>query len=235
MWINVGIIVLAAIVLVFYLIEKCKAYTVKSVLIKTFVSALFLTVALYSAYHNGGQHKMNIFIILGLFFGLTGDIWLDLKYVYPKDDKIYSYAGFIVFGIGHILFITGMYLEFFNNAHFLYILIPILIAAVIGVVNLFLAKPLKLDYKDMKWIAFVYSITLFSLPLCSASLLIVNGWNNVTLLMMFIGGILFAVSDLVLSGTYFGEGHEKPIDFILNYISYYGAQFVIAFSIFFLI
>ena len=52
--------------------------------------------------------------------------------------------------------------------------------------------------------------------------------------MMFIGGILFAISDLVLSGTYFGEGKERPIDFILNYITYYGAQFTIAFSIMFL-
>ena len=233
-WVNIGIIALAAVALVFYLIEKIKAYSVKSVLIKAFVSALFMVVAVFSAYYNGGR-VMNIFIILGLLFGLSGDIWLDLKYVYPKDDKIYSYAGFIVFGVGHILFITGMYLQFFNGAHFLYVLIPILAAIVIAIVNQFLAKPLKLDFKDMKWMAFAYSITLFALPLCVASLLIVNGWNCTTLLMMFIGGILFAISDLVLSGTYFGEGHEKPIDFILNYLTYYPAQFVIAFSLFFLL
>jgi hypothetical protein len=50
-----------------------------------------------------------------------------------------------------------------------------------------------------------------------------------------VGGVLFAVSDLVLSGTYFGKGHERPIDFILNYLTYYGAQFVIAFSLMFLL
>ena len=233
MWICIGFICLGAVLCVFYVSEKIKAYSVKSVLIKASVSALFIAVALVSAYYKSG-HIINPFIIAGLLFGLSGDIWLDLKYVYPKDDKIYSYAGFIVFGIGHILFITGMYLEFFNNAHFLYALLPFVGAVVIAITNQFIANPLKLDFKDMKVIAFLYSIALFSLPLCSLSLLLVNGWSNTTLLMLFVGGILFAISDLVLSGTYFGENHEKPVDFILNYLFYYSAQFVIAFSVFFI-
>lgn len=233
MWINVGIIALASVVLVFYLIEKIRKYSVKSVLLKTFVSILFMVVAIYSSYANGGR-VMNIFIILGLLFGLTGDIWLDLKYVYPEQDKIYSYAGFIVFGIGHILFMTGMFLEFLGDAHFLYVLLPIVGGVVVSIANLFIAKPLKIVFGDMTAIAFAYSITLFSMPLCALSLLIANGWASQTLLMMFIGGLLFAISDLVLSQTYFKDGHEKPIDFVLNYLFYYGAQFVIAFSILFL-
>ena len=60
-----------------------------------------------------------------------------------------------------------------------------------------------------------------------------KGFQNTTLLMLFIGGISFALSDLVLSGTYFGKGKDRPIDLILNYIFYYGAQFTIAFSLFF--
>jgi len=233
LWICIAIMALAAICVVFYLIEKIKAYSVKELLIKAFISLLFLVLAIYCSYVKH-RHVLNLFIIIGLVFGFTGDIWLDLKYIYPKDDKVYTYAGFIVFGIGHIFFITGMYLEFFNNAHFLYILIPILIALVAAIGNQFLAKPLKLDFKDKKWIAFSYSIFLFSLPLCTASLLMINGWQNTTLLLLFIGGVLFVLSDLVLSGTYFGEGHEKPIDFFFNYLFYYSAQFIIAFSIFFL-
>ena len=233
MWILIGLMVLGAISLVFYLYEKIKKYSIKEVLIKTFISFLFVMVAVIASYIKSG-HIINIFIILGLLFGLSGDIWLDLKYVYPKDDKIYSYSGFIVFGIGHILYVTGMYLEFFNSAHPLYVILPICGSVLCAVAVLFVGKLLKLDFKDMKLISFLYSMTLFSTPLCALSLSILYGMQNTTLLMLFIGGILFAISDLVLSQTYFGENHEKPLDFILNYLTYYPAQFVIAFSLFFL-
>ncbi|MBQ6920785.1 MAG: hypothetical protein IJQ72_02660 [Bacilli bacterium] len=54
-WLNIGIIILAAIVVSIYVRKKVKAYTVKSVLIKTFASFLFIAVALVSTYYNGGH------------------------------------------------------------------------------------------------------------------------------------------------------------------------------------
>ena len=44
--------------------------------------------------------------------------------------------------------------------------------------------------------------------------------RSLNYLFSFIITVLFAISDLVLSGTYFGKGKERPIDFILNYITY---------------
>ena len=67
----------------------------------------------------------------------------------------------------------------------------------------------------------------------SGSLALYHGWQVTTLNIIFIGSILFALSDLVLSGTYFG-GKERPVDIILNYLTYYPAQFLIAFSLLFL-
>ena len=49
--------------------------------------------------------------------------------------------------------------------------------------------------------------------------------------MFFIGSVLFAASDLILSGTYFSEGRERPVDITSNYICYYAAQFLIAYSL----
>ena len=65
----------------------------------------------------------------------------------------------------------------------------------------------------------------------SISLVIMYKFDNWTLNLMAIGGILFASSDLILSGTYFGIGKERPIDITINSVLYYIAQFAIAFSI----
>lgn len=228
------LIALGAIGLVFYLLEKCKRYSLRGVLIKSVVSLLFVATAFAGAFQNGG-HVLNTFVIAGLVMGLLGDIWLDLKYVYPKDDKIFTYAGFIVFAIGHILFVTGMMLEFYDGWNFLWFLTPVGGSILFVIANLLLEKPMKQSFKGYKVIVSIYAFLLAMNPLTALLLCIQTGWAVPTLIMLLVGGVLFAVSDLVLSGTYFGKGHERPIDFILNYLTYYGAQFVIAFSLMFLI
>ena len=60
------------------------------------------------------------------------------------------------------------------------------------------------------------------------------GFNNTGLLLVLIGGVLFAVSDLILNLTYFGVGHEKPFDIVSNTVTYYAAQFIIALAILFI-
>ena len=93
---------------------------------------------------------------------------------------------------------------------------------------------MKLHYGKMKGIVIGYSILLFSTVLLSGSLALSMGWQNPTLNLFFAGGVLFALSDLVLSGTYFGVGKERPVDIISNYILYYGGQFLIAYSLLYL-
>lgn len=233
MWFCVALLFLGAIALVIYLCEKCRRYSLKGVLIKSVVSLLFVLVAITATIQNP-NHTLNGFVIFGLVLGLLGDIWLDLKYVYPKDDKTYTYAGFIVFGIGHIFMVVGLLLEFFSGGNYLYFLIPIGGSILFSLLNFVLAKPLKLDFKDLKVIVGIYAFLLALNPATALLVCIHTGWQNVTAIMILGGGISFAISDLVLSGTYFGQGKERPIDFILNYLTYYGAQFVIAFSLMFL-
>ena len=62
----------------------------------------------------------------------------------------------------------------------------------------------------------------------------IRAYTVKALMLFFIGSVLFALSDLVLSGTYFGVGKERPVDIASNYILYYAGQFLIALSLAFL-
>ena len=225
------LLVCGAVLLFVYTLEKIRAYYVKAVIIKSVVSVLFITVGVYGSWRcavNGIASLLCPFVVLGLLLGLLGDIWLDLKFVFPEQDRIFTYAGFTVFGIGHILYITGLLTQYgtgrFPPASFA-------LAALAAGLVLVLEKPMKLKYGEMKPVVLVYGFFLFSTVFVSGGLFLLHGGS--ALRCFFIGRVLFALSDLVLSGTYFGEGRERPVDIISNYIFYYGGQFLIAYSLVF--
>ena len=234
MTVCIVLLVIGALALICYVREKLRAYTLRAVFWKSAVSALFCATAVAAWQTAGGTQVLGAFTVLGLLFGLMGDIWLDLKYVYPAQDKPFTYAGFLVFGVGHVLYMAGLLLQFSRPGAAAYVLVPIALGILLGAGNALLEKPMKLHYGDMKPIVIVYGALLFAMVLLAGGLALLNGWQEPCLNLFFAGGVLFALSDLVLSGTYFGIGHEKPVDIILNYIFYYGGQFTIAISLLFL-
>ena len=219
--------------LTWFLFEKIKAYSLKEVCIKAATSLLFIALGFYGFYLSG-LFYLPFFICFGLICGLAGDIFLDLKYVFKENDFGYTLAGFIAFGIGHIFYITGMFLEFYHNQGALYIIIPLIIGLLIGICTILTEKVLKTNYGKLKWPALGYAILLFSMVATAFGVWMMTGFNNKGLMLIFIGGVLFAVSDLILNMTYFAEGHEKPFDIISNSMTYYAAQFLIALAILFL-
>ena len=214
--------------------EKIKKYSLKAVLIKTCCSLLFIALAIYSAYHSH-YHIFAPLAISALILGMLGDISLEMKYVFRDHDKEFTYAGFVAFGLGHVCYVTGLFLEFYHEQNVLYAILPFVGALFMAVLCLLIEKLLKLKYGTYKPIIFAYALTLFSTVFVSLSFAIMYKFEVNSLTLIFIGGCLFAISDLVLNGTYFGEGHEKPMDLAINTYLYYIAQNLIAFSLFFLI
>jgi len=221
------IVGIAIILLIFYIIFKCKNYDLKELFLKISISFLFILLALVATYKSNKFNVFNLLIIIGLLLGLLGDIFLDLKYIDTTRTKGYTYGGFISFGIGHILFIIAMLLMYETSIPF--IILAIILTIILSIATILLEKPLKLKYGEYKIISFLYALCLFGSLSFSLFLNISNRFQITSLNMLFIGFVLFVISDLVLSGTFFGENKERPIDFILNYITYYGAQFTIAF------
>lgn len=224
---------LGAICLTLFLIEKIKGYSLKEALIKAFTSFLFIALAAYCNYKNG-NHPFGVFVICALAFGMLGDIWLELKYVFKEQERMFTFAGFISFAIGHVLYIIGMMVTLYNQYPWYGFVIPIAFGLLCGGLILVMEKPLKMKYNEYKLICFIYGTFLFTTFGTSLFLSIYNGFQTPTAVMMFVGATLFAVSDLILCGTYFGEGKDKPFDLISNSVTYYMAQYIIAFSLFFL-
>ena len=231
------LLVCGTVLLFLYIWEKIKAYSVKAVLLKSVVSMLFIMVGVYGTWlsaSKGSASPLCPFVVLGLVCGLLGDIWLDLKYVFPEKDEPFTYAGFCVFGVGHILYIIGMLLTYYPSGKPMTVFVPILLALVLSIGNAVLEKPMKLSYGKFKSVVIAYGVILFAMVLISGSFALYYGWEKTSLNLIFVGGVSFAISDLILSGTYFGTGKERPIDLTLNYITYYTGQFLIASALVFI-
>ena len=228
------IMVLGLAGLILFLISRAKkGYCVQGAIIKSVVSLIFICLAAYSNYHSKA-HIFGFYALAGLAVGMLGDIFLELKCVYKQHDEILTYAGFAAFFLGHIFYIIGMIREFYHGQNFLYLVLPLLFGIMMGGVVIFMEKPLKLKYGKMKAIVGAYGVILFSMAFLAVSLCIMNRFRNVPLILLGAGGILFALSDLVLSGMYFGGENDKVPNMILNISLYYSAQYLIAFSLFFL-
>ena len=228
------LLVLGAICVALFLLEKVRKYSVKATLIKATASFFFIALAAYSFYKQS-EEPFGVFVICGLAMGLLGDIWLDFKYVFKEQERIFTYAGFICFAIGHIFYIGGIMTTLPYPMHWYSYLAPLLFGLLCGVLILVLEKPLKYKYGEYKTICFIYGTLLFTTLGTTLYLVIFHQFAFISYNMLFAGAILFAISDLILCGTYFGENRERPFDIISNGITYYAAQYLIAFSLFFLV
>lgn len=232
------LLLLGLVSLVLYIREKIRSYSIKALLLKSLVSTLFVAVGVYGFWLAAARGAVSLlcpFVVMGLVFGLMGDVWLDLKYVFPAEAESFTYAGFTVFGIGHVAYLLGMILAFAPKEQPMVVVLPLLLGLVFSFCNLKLEKKMKLNYGKLRPVVFLYGVLLFSTVLLAGSVALANSWQVTALNVFFVGSVLFALSDLILSGTYFGEGKGRPIDLALNYITYYGGQFLIASSLVFLV
>lgn len=223
--IAVGMILLAV-----FLRLRVTEQRLKAVVIKAVVSVFFLLTLLTGALAAGENADWMYTALIGggLMFGLLGDIWLDLKYIYTQDTDFWTFAGFFSFMVGHVFYVVAMVRQF--GFH------PLaLVGCVIAVAGAFAfiyltEKPMKMHYGKFKFITALYGGFLFVMFVYGLNMAILGDHGNGGLILLCIGGLFFIISDLILSGTYFGEGKNRPVDVITNHVTYYIAQYCIASS-----
>ncbi|MBR3597937.1 MAG: lysoplasmalogenase [Clostridia bacterium] len=227
------IVLIGLISLCAFLFLRVKKTDVKSLMLKAVTSVMFILTGVFLTIVNTSLYAG--LIVAGLTCGILGDIWLDMKFMYRQDEKFLTNAGFISFACGHFFYIAAIIAGTAPSFKVISLLPSIGIALIAGCAVYFGEKLMKLNYGSYKIISTLYGALLFFVTVLALFACIFSGFSeNTHLFVFFIGGVLFVISDLILSGTYFGEGKNRPVDIITNHVSYYLAQFVIASSILFM-
>jgi hypothetical protein len=232
--------------LVLFLIKRDKYSSVLAISLKTITSICFVIVGVASLYTIEGKSLVtNLLIILGLVFGLIGDIVLDFK-IYFKglgrefDSDLLTYFGMISFGLGHILYISGSFIEVMDL--WVYLLISLGAGAILIILILLLSiKVMKMNYNIFLIPSGLYGFLLASFVVFSIFRLV--NYQDLKSIFLMMGSVFFIISDLILSMTYFSKESDYQKDGILNpesrfmistnHITYYIAQFLIAICILF--
>lgn len=213
-----------------FLVLRVQRGGIAALYAKAVASLCFIATAIAATNENRLFLDFGSWMTFGLVFGLLGDVWLDLKWIYLQDKDSYLYSGFIFFLLGHVCFVTAVFkVGPYTPAS---LIVAFAAALVIAFVAILLEKPLKMHYGKFKWIVFLYSFMLALTMTMSMTLAVITGFEKMWTVMS-VGGLLFLLSDLVLSGMYFGEGKNTSFNVVLNHTLYYAAQFIMAATVLF--
>ncbi|MCC8100720.1 MAG: lysoplasmalogenase [Clostridiales bacterium] len=228
MMMYIAMLVVGLVYLVLMIITRLHGPSWQATVLKSFTSFFFLTTLGVAALTEGRHFQFALFVGGGLLLGLMGDIWLELKGLYPEDAESWTMVGFLVFLMGHFFYlaavtsVTGFQMEGFVAG---------LIGALAALVFIYIGeKPMHLQYGKFKVIFSIYGALLFFMAAYTVACAVLL--RNLGLLVMGIGGVFFLLSNLVLSMIYFGEEKkDRPALLVINYVLYYVGQYLIASSV----
>ena len=216
--------VLFVIAVVVFHICAIKKQLVPTLVTKCIASAFFITIGAISLMANPND-GLAFYLFLGLCFGFVGDAILALRNFNPSKKMVFIAAGMLAFGVGHIFYLIALMA---NLANFW---IAIAVGAAIAAVTVILGPKLNLHYGRLKPLIFVYGTLLATMGAATA----LRCYYDPTSLSITLcaAGILFMISDMMLSGTYFDKNQSKstPAYIIGVHVTYYLAQYLIALAI----
>lgn len=222
---------------VLFIIRKGDITDAKSFVLKAIASICFIMLSCCSFYFGAGLFAA-VLVIIGQVFGLVGDLVLDMKYLYRKDEEIYTFTGFIVFLIGHLFFTAFMTITYGTTLSI--ILISVGVGLIVAALIYFISEKIAgVVYGKYKLISTIYIFVLtFTFMYALLQLFMNNSGFFVTTKIFFaIGMLLFLLSDLVLAMIYFTpeDKMNTPLFVRLNLGLYYAAQICISTSLVFIL
>lgn len=219
---------------ILFLVVRVKKGGLMGVFTKTLASMGFVVsgILALTTFPFDGLMKWGVALVLiGLVFGMLGDIILDFKVVY-NNDAYYLNAGMLSFGLGHLAYIGAFCLIAIDLS--VSLLMPVLVSAGVAIAftvgNTLSGKKMGLDFGKFFWQTMSYSVLLTFMSTFTLIIAIQSG--VVAMWVAFAGFMLFLASDLVLSFQYFGGKLYNKTLIVINHLLYYLAQITIVASMF---
>jgi len=201
-------LVILGVVSVVYLTLLFFKYGLLQAILKGCLVPLILAVYIF------GTEKILVPVVLGLFFGWTGDVLL-LK----GSNSRFFILGLVSFLIGHICYIIAMY-GFAIPFHITALVISIAAAACIGFLLFKILRPTA----EMKIAIIAYEITILTMAVFALQLFLAQGGFFGAFVLA--GSVCFLLSDSTLAYDTFRKGPKyAPFIIMLTYIA---AQLLIA-------
>ncbi len=197
---------------------------VKAMLYKGAASLCFLAVGLLGLLRLG-DWAYGWKAVAGLFLGLCGDELLAMRFIRAKKHDLYFSLGAVSFSLGHVLFIWAA-IE--RSGRFSLWTLPIL--ALLLLCSGLYARKKESHAGDMHLNAVMYICLVCCMGAVTCAAALVRPGLSPALFAL--GGLGFVVSDNILCAHYFGNDSRFLLNWLIH-ISYYGAQLLIAWSVFF--
>lgn len=222
-YMNLILFFLSLFTLIYFKYIQKKNY---ALIFKIATSILFIFTGIISYIKFPGDYYFFIFLMLGLFFSLLGDIFLSFKINSDGSLNKYFIYGLVSFAITHIMYILAfIHIGTFKT-------IDLLAALVLSFIIIFILKSNRnINFNNMLVPVCIYSFIICLMIFESSKLLFLLNFTTGSQL-LFVGTLLFVVSDVVLSFILF---YRKPKKFLtaINLITYYTSQFLIASTLLF--
>lgn len=228
-WLAGGMILIGILIDLLFIRSEYAKKMREATVLKGLASLMFVLLGIYL--YCIAPSTVALLILLGLIFGMLGDIFLNLRNLYEGavSNRIFA-VGILLFLIGHFLYIAALLCCDTR------ILLPgAAIALLLSVLSIPpLMKRISAPSKGLKLFGYIYLVIVISMFSAAAALLLRSALLTESCLTLFhilfaIGAGLFVVSDFIM--IYYSFGKKIPPLRAINLLSYYAGQILIALCI----
>ena len=235
MVVSIILLCLGAIMSSIFIVSKVTNYSLKTIIFKTIASLFFVALGIYLFITVPGHFVYKLLVMLGLIFGMLGDVLLGFKYItHGLVKKIWILAGMFAFAAGHVLYIVAIFVEYYIPGNVLFIILPFVTALVLSGIYMIISRKVGINFGKLLPFGLFYLACLSTMISASLYMAILHQFQVVNIVMFFIGAVFFGASDSMLTGSYFKKGQRSKAYNATYSVFYYLAQFIIAFALFFL-